>query len=226
MSSMYNNSGELVFNQTTKSLWMYLEKDLASYVRGLNTYGLRNPAHFTQGDWEVIEFCRNKAPKAVWVGRQSSDKPRSKPKIITKADIPAKVTSVTSGGVTQTITDGTTIMREVFIPPQAVEIMYAIRNSQQRRGNALNKRTQAQAQLDNWNDPNFVNDWVENQKASLQNTIDTHEQQEASTVNAEVALTEQWNDLVEANGGPADAPVNTIVWLQPHFKTKAQPVPQ
>ena len=228
--SMYNDNGDLSYNKTTKNHWILLEKDLTAFVRGIPQYVRCAPPSFSSQDWMVISFCRAKAAGATWVGIEVSDGPRGTRKVITKKDVPTKVDSVTSGGIKKKIVDGTVIQKQVIVPYEAVNVTHEIRNAQHQRQGLEDKIQSAQTQLENWNDPDYVDTWVMQQKAQLEQSILNQEASMAGSADQEAKSRERWDELADEyldipKGEPMPIP-NMNAWLNHYFNSVATPVPQ
>jgi len=223
-----NSKGELSFGQKTKSTWLHLEKDLTNYVRGSpQRYVYKMPNQFHALDWEIIAYCRQKAPTATWVG--SEHPVGGKIKVITKKDVPTKKVSHKSDGTKVTIMDGTIISREVIIPKEAVlaqDLLAQMRSTRQRTEGQMQKNASG---LSQWEDPQWVKDYVAKQvqhikdaQVNLQAQLDSHVKQEEDRQN-------EWDAIVKANVETPkgeNPPVNCNVWISKWFQSTEAAVPQ
>ncbi len=223
-----NTNNELTFGQKTKMTWLHLEKDLTNYVRGSpQRYVYKQPNVFNALDWEVIAFCRQKAPTATWVGTEHPV--GGKIKVITKKDVPTKKVSHKSDGTKVTIMDGTIISREVIIPKEAVlaqDLLAQMRSTRQRTEGQMQKNASG---LSQWEDPQWVKDYVAKQvqhikdaQVNLQAQLDSHVKQEEDRQN-------EWDAIVKANVETPkgeNPPVNCNVWISKWFQSTEAAVPQ
>jgi hypothetical protein len=223
-----NSKGELTFGQKTKMTWLHLEKDLTNYVRGSpQRYVYKQPNQFHAFDWEIITYCRQKAPTAIWVGTEHPA--GGKIKVITKNDVPTKKVSTKRNGTKVTVMDGTIITREVIIPTEAVlaqDLLAQMRHTRQRTEGQMQKNGQG---LSQWENPQWVKDYVANQVQHIKDAQDNLQAQLDSQIKQEEDCQNEWDTIVKANVKTPkgeNPPPNCNVWLSKWFQSVEAPVPQ